>query len=102
MKEGVRLCRILTIHNNPDNLKPPSKIKHLKIELADVETEDVSRFFNDSYTFIEEARTAKEGELQRLKETTVAVECSPPVQSSSTDLWLLLHLAYMQSSGPCK
>lgn len=52
----------MTIHNNPENLKPQSKFKHLKFVLADVETEDVTRFFNDSYTFIEAAKAAKEGQ----------------------------------------
>ena len=29
--------------------------------LADVETEDISQYFNESYNFIEEAKTAREG-----------------------------------------
>lgn len=55
-------CRILTIHNNPENLKPPGRYKHKQFVLADVETEDVSKFFDESYTFIEESRAAKEGQ----------------------------------------
>lgn len=51
------------MHNNPENLKPPSKIKHEQMILADVETEDISKYFNDSYTFIEAARAAKKGQI---------------------------------------
>lgn len=54
-------CRILTIHNNPENLQLPAGFKHKQLVLADVETEDVSQYFNESYTYIEEARAAREG-----------------------------------------
>ncbi len=49
------------MHNNPENLKPPSRFKHKQCILADVETEDISKYFNESYTFIEEAQSAREG-----------------------------------------
>jgi hypothetical protein len=53
--------RVITIHNNPDNLKLPSRFKHLRFQLADVDTQDVSRFFSPTYSFIEEGRAADEG-----------------------------------------
>ena len=57
--------RILTVHNNPENLTPPPRFKHKRLILADVETEDVSKYFNESFTYIEEARAAHEGMLLR-------------------------------------
>lgn len=54
-------CRILTIHNNPENLKPPPRFKHLKYTLADVDTEDISKFFAQTFDFIEDAREANQG-----------------------------------------
>lgn len=54
------------MHNNPENLKPPSKFKHKQLILADVETEDISKYFNDTYTFIEEAKSAGEGKTPDL------------------------------------
>jgi hypothetical protein len=55
------LCRIITIHNNPDDLKAPARFKHLKYTLADVDTENITPFFAPSFDFIEEAREAKQG-----------------------------------------
>ena len=56
-------ARIVTIHNNPENLKPPARFKHLSFTLADVDTADVSQFFNASFEFIEEVRVCNEGKL---------------------------------------
>ena len=42
-------------------MKLPSKFKHLRFQLADVDTQDVSQFFDASYQFIEEGRGASEG-----------------------------------------
>ena len=53
--------RVVTIHNNPENMQLPGRFKHLRLQLADVDTQDVSKFFAPSYTFIEEARAANEG-----------------------------------------
>ncbi len=53
--------RVITIHNNPENMQLPSRFKHLRLQLADVDTQDVSKFFAPTYTFIEEARAANEG-----------------------------------------
>eukprot|EP00877_Chromochloris_zofingiensis_P008595 jgi/Chrzof1/398/Cz01g14120.t1 len=58
----IKIKRMITIHNHPDNLKPPTTIKHLKLELADVETADISKHFNQAYAFLEEARQANQGE----------------------------------------
>ncbi len=55
------VCRVITIHNNPENMKLPSRFKHLRFQLADVDTQDVSQFFDASYQFIEEGRGANEG-----------------------------------------
>lgn len=54
-------CRVITIHNNPENMKLPTRFKHLRFQLADVDTQDVSQFFDASYQFIEEGRGANEG-----------------------------------------
>lgn len=53
----------MTIHNNPEELKLPAHFKHLKIELADVSTTDISRHFNTVYEFIESARDKSVGGL---------------------------------------
>ena len=52
---------MITIHNNPENLKLPGRFKQLRFQLADVDTQDVSQYFNASYEFVEEARGAGEG-----------------------------------------
>ncbi len=57
----VGLARVLTIHNNPENLRLPARFQRLTFELADVDTQDISPFFAASYDFIEAARAAKEG-----------------------------------------
>ena len=53
---------MITIHNNPENMKLPERFKQLRLQLADVDTQDVSQFFDASYQFIEEGRGAGEGE----------------------------------------
>lgn len=55
-------CRVITIHNNPENIKLPKRFKQLRLQLADVDTQNVSQFFDASYQFIEEGRGAGEGE----------------------------------------
>ena len=55
-------CRVITIHNNPENMKLPKRFKQLRLQLADVDTQDVSQFFDTAYQFIEEGRGAGEGE----------------------------------------
>ena len=42
-------------------MKLPSRFKQLRFQLADVDTQDVSQFFDASYQFIEEGRGANEG-----------------------------------------
>ncbi|KAL4421080.1 hypothetical protein ABPG77_001375 [Micractinium sp. CCAP 211/92] len=67
---------IITIHNNPDNLKlPPGKYKHLKIELPDIDTADISAHLHTAFDFIEENRAAKRG---------VLVHCGAGVSRSAT------------------
>ncbi len=55
-------CRVLSIHNSPEDLKLPSKMQHLQMKLADVDTQDISPFFDPSYDFIEAGIHANEGE----------------------------------------
>ncbi len=57
------LCRVISIHNNPENLELPAKYARLQFALADVDTQDVSPFFAPSYDFIEEARAAGHGAI---------------------------------------
>eukprot|EP00884_Botryococcus_braunii_P013251 jgi/Botrbrau1/21927/Bobra.0249s0051.1 len=61
--DEIKVKRIITVHNNPENLNPPSRFKHLKFTMADVETEDISKLFAPTYDFIEEAREAKHAVL---------------------------------------
>ncbi len=51
----------VTIHNQPENLKVPSTIKHLQFTLADVSTENISQFFAPTYDCIDEARSKGHG-----------------------------------------
>ncbi|KAL4422489.1 hypothetical protein ABPG75_008686 [Micractinium tetrahymenae] len=72
----VGIKAIITIHNNPDNLKlPPGKYKHLKIELPDIDTADISAHLRPAIDFIEENRAAKRG---------VLVHCGAGVSRSAT------------------
>lgn len=67
---------VITIHNNPGNLKlPPGKYRHHKIELADVDTADISAHLRPAYDFIEENRAAKRA---------VLVHCGAGVSRSAT------------------
>lgn len=52
--QQLRIKRIITIHNDPENLKVPAKMKHMKVTAADLPSTDLSCFFNATYEFIEE------------------------------------------------
>lgn len=54
-------CRIISIHNNPENLQVPKGFQHLKMTVADVHTQDITPYFNPSYDYIEEARLGNQG-----------------------------------------
>jgi len=83
-------CRLVTIHNNPDELKLPSDFKHLKIECPDVPTADISRHFNAVYEFIEGTRDRGVGELSVVDfvwyfwPLAVLVHCGAGVSRSAT------------------
>ena len=47
-------------------MKLPVSFKHLKIELPDIPTADISKHFNDVYEHIEAARDRKHGSSYRL------------------------------------
>ncbi|GBF91494.1 MAP kinase phosphatase [Raphidocelis subcapitata] len=81
---GVK--RIVSIHNHPENLKPRAGVRHLKLELPDVETADISAHFNAAYEFIDEGR--------RLKQPTL-VHCGAGVSRSAA-----LVAAYLMRSRP--
>lgn len=55
-------CRVITIHNNPNDVELQSKYQHLKFQLPDLETENIAQFFQPTYEFIEQARAARQGE----------------------------------------
>ena len=57
----VRRARVVTIHNNPENVALPAKMARLQFQLADVDTQDASPFFAPTFDFIEEARAAGQG-----------------------------------------
>ena len=60
-KCALSTCRLISIHNNPENLKVPKGFQQLKMSVADVHTQDITPYFNPSYDLIEEARNSKEG-----------------------------------------
>ncbi|KAI3430229.1 hypothetical protein D9Q98_004826 [Chlorella vulgaris] len=67
---------VVTIHNNPDNLKlPASKYSHLKIELADIDVADIGAHLRSSFDFIEAAVARKQA---------VLVHCGAGVSRSAT------------------
>lgn len=53
---GVK--RILTIHNNPERLHPGPGVQHMQIQMADVDTEDISPWLKPAHDFIEAGRAA--------------------------------------------
>lgn len=59
---GCIAHRVISIHNNPENMALPARFKHLRFQCADVDTVDITKFFAPSYSFIEEGRSANEGE----------------------------------------
>jgi len=101
---------VLTIHNNPENLRLPARFQRLTFELADVDTQDVSPFFAPSYDFIEGARAAREG-ARRSKLRTVAGLKAQEGSDAEGFLWswhlslvtfhtLALHVVLARSSQP--
>jgi hypothetical protein len=44
-----------------ENLELPQNFKHLRIQLADVDTQNIAPYFNASYAFVEEGRAAGHG-----------------------------------------
>ena len=60
--QDIKVNNIITIHNNPENLKPAKGFGHLQIQLADLDTENISKHFSSSFDFIEQARSKGEGE----------------------------------------
>ena len=65
---------MVTIHNNPEEMKLPVSFKHLRIELPDIPTADISKHFNDVYEHIEAARDRKHGPSCRLRDGYEMVE----------------------------
>lgn len=70
----VDVCRLISIHNNPENLQVPKGFQQLKMTVADVHTQDITPYFNPSYDFIEEARNNNQGNTSRRQ--LIAQECS--------------------------
>lgn len=54
-------CRVITVHNHPENLKLPATTRHLKYQLADIESADISPLLGPAFDFIEQAQARKEG-----------------------------------------
>lgn len=73
--EEIKVKGIMTVHNHPSNLKPPANIKHLKVEMPDVETADISQHLQAAYEFIEAARE---------RGYAVLVHCGAGVSRSAT------------------
>jgi dual specificity MAP kinase phosphatase len=49
------------VSGGAENMKLPPRFRHLRFQLADVDTQNVTPYFNASYDFIEEARAAGHG-----------------------------------------
>eukprot|EP00210_Caulerpa_lentillifera_P000657 g634.t1 len=71
----IKIRSVVTIHNNPEELKLPSRFDHLRIELPDIPTADISVHFNSVYEHIEAARDSGHA---------VLVHCGAGVSRSAT------------------
>lgn len=71
----LNIRSVVTIHNNPGNLRLPPRWRHLRIELADVDSADMAPHLEPVYAFIEEARAAGHA---------VLVHCGAGVSRSAT------------------
>lgn len=54
-------CRVITIHNNPDNMTLPGAYAHLRIEMPDIDTANITAYFDPTFNFIEEGRVKGHG-----------------------------------------
>lgn len=77
----INVRQVITVHNSPENLELPQNFKHLRIQLADVDTQNIAPYFNASYAFVEEGRAAGHATL---------VHCGAGVSRSAT-----LAIAYL-------
>ncbi|GLC33296.1 hypothetical protein PLESTB_000349500 [Pleodorina starrii] len=73
--DELKIRRILTIHNHPENLRPPLHIRHLRQQLPDVEEANISELFAPAYEFIDEGRERGQA---------VLVHCGAGVSRSAT------------------
>ncbi|KAK9809657.1 hypothetical protein WJX73_001361 [Symbiochloris irregularis] len=83
-QQELNIRRIVTVHNNPENLRPGARIQHLRYSLADVDTEDIAALFSPCHQYIEQARSAKHA---------VLVHCGAGASRSAT-----LCIAYLMKS----
>lgn len=95
LKADINVRRIITVHNHPDNLKPPGGIQHLKFELPDVESADIAACFQPAFECIEGARAAGHA---------VLVHCGAGVSRSATLVMMYLMRSKLwsakQARGP--
>ena len=76
--KDLNIKAMITIHNSPDLMKTPAGMKqtrHLRMELADTDTEDIKALFDKSNEFISECVKRKERCL---------VHCGAGVSRSTT------------------
>lgn len=73
--EDLKIKAVLTIHNNPENLKLPADTTHLRLTLADVDSENIAQYFEESFQFFEKCREEKR---------RVLVHCGAGVSRSAT------------------
>ena len=62
--ENLAITHIVTIHNNPERAATPKGMKpsnHLRIELADTETEPIRQYFEKANGFIRKVRPWQRG-----------------------------------------
>lgn len=73
MPHSFFVLRLVTVHNHPDRLAVMPGVRHLKIELADVEGADISPHFNSVYEFIADAERLKQRESSFVHDLCCAV-----------------------------
>ena len=67
---------MITIHNHPQNMTLPAAYAHLKIELPDIDTADITAHFGPSFNFIEEGRVKNQGALAAAYQTSTCLSAA--------------------------
>ena len=76
MADQLTWRRVITIHNNPDNLTLPATYAHLRIEMPDIDTANITAHFDPTFNFIEEGRVKGHGARTALAAEWSSAGCS--------------------------